>query len=259
MVATVAIVPPSIRARSGVVAALLVAVTLLAGCGSGVPAPPQGIGTPLDETLPASIRALHLVDSTGRTRTLASLTGRIVVLQPSMTLCQETCPMDTAALVDAARRTAAAGLGTKVVFVSATVDPQRDTVPQIAAYRRLYGAPADWLTLTGKPAALNALWDKLGVYRKRVPSSSPAPRNWRTGAKLTYDVQHSDDVFFLDARGHERFVIEGMPAVNRGGIPKKLHSFLSDQGLKNLHSSGDWTAAQALSVVSWLADHQIPA
>jgi cytochrome oxidase Cu insertion factor (SCO1/SenC/PrrC family) len=234
----------------------LLGLVLLSGCGS-VAAPPEGIGTPLDQTLPASITGLHLLDSTGKTRSLASLEGKVVMLQDSMTLCQETCPMDTEALVDTARRADAAGLSSKLVFLTVTVDPQRDTVPQIAAYRKLYGGPSNWLTLTGRPAAINALWDKLGVFRKKVPSDKPAPHNWRTGAKLTYDVQHSDDVFFLDAKGHERFVIEGMPTATKAGIPKKIYTFLSKEGIKNLHAAGDWTSTQALSVLAWLTNHKI--
>lgn len=49
------------------------------------------------------------------------------MLADSLTLCQETCPMTTANLVDMARPTQAAGQGNDVVFVTATVDPERDT------------------------------------------------------------------------------------------------------------------------------------
>lgn len=242
--------------RVRLLALLPLALLVLAGCGS-VPAPAQGLGTAVDQVLPASITGARLTDSTGRTHTLASLKGKVIVLQDSMTLCQETCPMDTEALVDTARKADAAGLTSKVVFLTVTVDPQRDTVPQLAAYRKLYAGPSNWLTLTGSPSAINALWDKLGVFRKKVPSDTPAPHNWRTGAVLTYDIQHSDDLFFFDAKGHERFVVEGMPVATKAGIPKKIYTFLSSEGRKNLHGSGDWTTQQALSVVAWLTDHKI--
>jgi hypothetical protein len=46
-------------------------------------------------------------------------------------------------------QSSAPGLGNRVVFLSITVDPGRDTRAQLAAYRNLYApAPADWLTPT---------------------------------------------------------------------------------------------------------------
>ena len=241
----------------------VLALTVLAGCGrQSVPAPSAAVGTRLDQALPSGIAHLHLVDSTGRTRTLADLRGKVIVLQDSMTLCQETCPMDTAALLRTARAVDAAGLGHEVVFVTATVDPQRDTPHQLAAYRRLYvdahGDPSNWMLLTGSARAVDALWSDLGVYRKRVGSDDdPPPRNWRTGAPLTYDIEHSDEAFFFDQHLHERFILEGMPTATRSGIPQRIYRFLSKEGRDNLHSAGDWTTAQAVQVVSWLTDREI--
>lgn len=249
--------------RLRVLALALLCLVLLVGCGSqSVPAPSGSMGTRLDRALPADIAHLHLVDSTGQSRSLAALRGKVVVLQDSMTLCQETCPMDTAALVRTARNVDAAGLADKVEFVTVTVDPRRDTPRQLAAYRRLYadahGNPANWMLLTGRPRSVDALWHDLGVYRKRVVSDDePAPRNWRTGAKLTYDVEHSDEVFFFDTHLHERFILEGMPTARKDGIPKRIYAFLSKEGRDNLRGSGDWTTSQALRVVGWLTDHEI--
>lgn len=250
--------------RLRVLSLAALAVVLLAGCGQqSVPAPSAAVGTRLDQALPADVANLHLVDSTGRTRTLAGLRGKVVVLQDSMTLCQETCPMDTAALVRTARAVDAAGLTDDVEFVTVTVDPQRDTPRQLAAYRRLYagphGDPANWMLLTGTPRAVDALWHDLGVYRKRVASDEPAPRSWRTGARLTYDVEHSDEAFFFDPHLHERFILEGMPTATKAGIPSRIYRFLSKEGRDNLHTAGDWTTAQALQVVGWLTDHRISA
>lgn len=71
--------------------------------------------------------------------------------------------------------------------------------------------------LTGSPANVNALWTFFGVWRKKTsdPVGASAPKDWRTGAPLTYDVAHSDEVFFLDKRGHERFVLEGPPVAQK--------------------------------------------
>jgi protein SCO1/2 len=82
----------------------------------------------------------------------------------------------------------------------------------------------------------------------------PPPRNWRTGVPLTYDVTHSDEVFFLRG-GHERFVLEGMPHLASGSeIPDRIRRFMSAEGRHNVaHPQAyAWTTGQAAHVVSWL-------
>lgn len=168
--------------------------------------------------------------------------------------------MDTAALVHTARDVDASGHRKDVEFLSITVDPKRDTVAQMAAYRKQYGGPANWLALTGTPANIDRLWKYLGVYRKKVPVDKPAPRNWRTGKPLTYDLQHSDETFFLDGHTHERFILEGMPHVpGKAQIPDRIYKFLSAEGRKNLRAPGgmEWTEPQAVHAVSWLLDSPI--
>lgn len=102
------------------------AVTL-AGCGSAradVPAPGPMVGTPLDVSLPASVLRVPLVSSTGAHGAALELHRQGAGVSDVMTLCQETCPLDTANVVAAARDVEQAGLGDKVEFVSITVDPQ---------------------------------------------------------------------------------------------------------------------------------------
>jgi protein SCO1/2 len=202
-----------------------------------------------------------LTTGSGRTVRLSSYRHKIVVLSDMMTLCQETCPLDTTTVVQVARAADRAGLGDRVVFVSLTVDPARDTPAQIRAYRALYApAPRNWVTLTGDAEAVNRIWKTLGVYFKKVPSDSPSARNWRTGARLTYDIQHSDEVFFLDADQHERFVLEGVPHVDHArGVPARLYRFMTALGHRNLRrpSRTAWTVDDGLAVLSWLAEERI--
>lgn len=254
------------------VVSLVAGASLVCGCGAAStpaahgPRPPgSSVGTRLDGAVQSTIKSLRLRDSTGRAHTLASLRGKVLVVSDTMTLCQETCPIDTASLLQTARAVDRAGLGSKVEFLTVTVDPQRDTSAQLAAYRKLYApAPANWLTLTGSSADIDTLWRTLGVYRKKVPEDDPAhpPRNWRTGAPLTYDVQHSDEVFFFDARQHERFILDGVPdAGGKSSVSAKLYAFMSADGHQNLSHPGatDWTVPQALQVVGWLEGRRIPA
>lgn len=216
----------------------------------------NSIGTPLNASVPESVRNLTFTTSDGKRTSLAALTGRIVVLSDAMTLCQETCPLDTATLVQTARAEAERASAEPPVFISLTVDPARDTRAQLQAYRRLFtDPPGDWQAWTGSAKNVNALWNYLGVWRKRVADDpGPAPRNWRTGAKLTYDVQHSDEVFFFDTAGRERFVLEGVPDASRGSVPRKLRQFMSTEGTTNLDhpAATAWTEAQAETVITSL-------
>lgn len=246
------------------VPALLAALLLLAGCGgsASVPAPGPMVGTRLDASLPPAVAHASLVSSSGQRVTISDLAGKVVVISDVMTLCQETCPLDTTAVVQAARAVDEAGLGNKVEFLSITVDPARDTAARLAAYRKLYApAPANWLTLTGSPATLAALWKALGVYIEKVPDTPPAPKDWLTGQPLTYDITHSDEVFFLASGGSERFVLEGAPHVAAGApIPATLRNFLDAKGRSNIShpDPAAWTEPQELQVLSWLTDHRIP-
>lgn len=242
----------------------LVALLAAVACGHASarpPVPSSSIGAPIDRAVPSGILGLPLQDAAGRHTSLAAYAGKVLVVDDAMTLCQETCPLDTADLVATARRVDRAGLTGRVEFVSVTVDPERDTVPQLAAYRKLFAPPPpNWTTLTGSPAVVNRLWDYLGVYRKRVAEGTPPAHNWRTGQTLRYDVQHSDDVFFLNGKGHVRFLIDGPGDVRPGTpLPAALRRFLNGNGHRHLThpSAGSWTVPQALQVVSWLTGRKV--
>ncbi len=233
------------------------ALIALSGCGSSsVAQPDASLGTRLDDAVPASVLNAPLTDQHGKATSLADFRGKTVVLGDSMTLCQEVCPLIGANFVQMARETKRAGTAGSIQFIQLTVDPQRDTSPRLAAYRQLFApAPANWSTLTGPAASIARIWKYFGVGYDKVPSGSPAPRDWWTGKPLTYDVQHTDAVIFLDARQHERFLIVGTPNTGGNQPPQRLKKFLSDVGQRNLNhpNPGDtWTVEQGMGVVRWV-------
>lgn len=271
---------PARRARLGVTVGLWVALVALSAATvavcklafaaparaanrtSQIAVPGSGVGTTMDDALPAGIAHLPLVDQDGHATDLAAFRGRILMISDTMTLCQETCPLDTADLVQTARDLDADGLAGKVEFLTITIDPTRDTPAQLAAYRNLYKpTPANWEALTGSPQAVAALWKYFGVYIEKVPEASPPSVNWRTGRKLTYDLDHSDEIFFVDAAGTERFLIEGMGHVAAGtAVPETMRRYLDSQGLANLAApaSSGWTVPQALQTLAWLTQRPVP-
>ena len=70
---------------------------LLAACGSSAPgAPPANQGLILDQPTPQTVA---LVNQQGQAVTLAGLRGKVVVLAPFLSLCQDECPLVTGAFI----------------------------------------------------------------------------------------------------------------------------------------------------------------
>lgn len=258
------------RRRFCTAAVLLAAVAgLVAGCSAShadaPSAPGHQVGTKIadPQPLPAGIAHLPLRDSQGHSVSLASYRGKVVVISDILTLCQETCPMETTNLVAAARAVDNAGLADKVEFLTITVDPQRDTPKRLAAYRTFFAKPnqlPNWDLLTGKPADIHRLWKYFGVFVKKTKEPTPPATDWLTHEPLTYDVAHSDLVIFLDGHGRERFEISGPADVAiPSKVPSPLRGFLDHQGDENLKHPGSlaWTPQQVQQVVGWLTGTRI--
>jgi protein SCO1/2 len=112
---------------------------------------------------------------------------------------------------------------------------------------------------TGTPTNLDALWKFLGVSVQIVPEEQPAKIDWYTGTPLTYDVNHTDGYFLIDASGHERFSDSNPPDLH-GQLDPKLKGLLNAGGIKNLDNQAapNWTLSDALSSLSWLVGRPIP-
>ena len=247
--------------RRGAVLVLLVVLALLARldikpaptASAQVPAP-LAIGTELQR--PRPVPSVPLIDEHGKPFSLA-WRGKWVILAPSMTLCHEVCPLTTGALMELVNDVSLAGLSRQVVIAEATVDPWRDSPFRLRAYQKLTGA--NFAMLTGTQSEIGRLWKFFGVYYTRVPQGKPPDIDWLTHKPETFDVQHTDAIFFIDPAGQERIVDEGMPEVN-GQLSPVLKSLLSDQGLQNLeHPQLPWTAAEALDDLYFLMNRNVPA
>jgi protein SCO1/2 len=246
--------PPAIR-RAMAGALVLTFGTVLAACGSSPPpAPPADQGATISEPTPQHV---PLINQDGQTTSLAALRGKVVVLAPFLTLCQDECPLVTGAFISLQRDLQSAGLSHKVVFVEATVDPGRDSVARLAAYQKEFGA--DWDLWTGTPANLATFWKAFGVSYQIVAEAQPPHIDWYTGQPLTYDVDHTDGYILIGTNGRERFVDASAP--NLGGhLSKKLSSLLNAGGILNLDHPQlpNWTVADALASISWMLGTNVP-
>jgi protein SCO1 len=253
------------RRRLAVALAVTGCLGVLAGCGGGsgthrIAAPSQAIGTAVDIALPAGVANLPLRTASGKHTTLAAFRGEPVVIADFMTLCSDVCPLISANVAAMARSLVHDGYAGKVALLEISIDPVRDTPARLRAYQKLYGGSLPGWTLLVPDRSANAtLWKNLGVGIQRVKEPKPPDIDWLTHKPLTYDITHTDDVVFLDARGHERFVIDGSPQVN-GALPATLRRFLTKQGVHNLQHPqpvADWSVAEGMRVLSWLTNRRL--
>jgi cytochrome oxidase Cu insertion factor (SCO1/SenC/PrrC family)/thiol-disulfide isomerase/thioredoxin len=219
-----------------------------------VPAP-LAVGTALQRPRPTP--TIPLIGADGKPTSLRAYRGKWVVLAPSMTLCQEVCPMTTGVLNELQQELKQAGLAKRVVVAEATVDPWRDTPHRLRAYAKLADIKFD--QLTGTTGNIQRLWRFFGVSFFKIAEGHPADIDWLTHKPLTFDVEHTDAVFILDPAGQVRVVSEGMPKLS-GPLAKPLRALLDPQGLHNMSDpSLPWTASEVVDDLDFLMNRDVPA
>jgi protein SCO1 len=104
-----------------------------------------------------------LTSQDGAEVTLTALRGKVVAVTFIYTWCPDVCPM----LTDKMARVQdelGPDFGSKVAFVSITVDPERDTPEVLKEYAEAFHANfAGWSFLTGEPAAVREVARRYGV------------------------------------------------------------------------------------------------
>src|SRR3970040_1945618 len=135
--------PP--RLRRPAAAAFLTAVLLALGLPGGLPA-----------QSPSPAPAFALVNQDGTRVSLHQLRGRLVILTFIYTHCPDICPLTTAKLVRVQNELKKRGwFGKKVVLLSMTFDPQRDTPVVMKAYAAKFKVDhTGWHFLSGAPATV---------------------------------------------------------------------------------------------------------
>jgi len=117
---------------------------------------------------------------------LADLRGKVVVLTFIYTACADTCPLLTAKMATLQGRLGA-DFGTRVFFVSVTVDPERDTPAVLKGYGVAHGVRFDgWAFLTGTRAEIQEVARRYGIFAKKTARG---------------DVDHTFLTSVIDPRG----------------------------------------------------------
>jgi len=91
------------------------------------------------------------------------LKGKTVAIDLIYTHCVDSCPLETARLVQT-QKILGDRVGKDIFFYSITIDPKRDTPAVLKAYAEKYHVGPGWLFLTGKQADIDLISKKLGLY-----------------------------------------------------------------------------------------------
>jgi len=170
------------RTRSALVAALATLASLMPAPYLGV-AGPVSVQAPLPTIGPAPDFTLTSQD--GSTVSLRDLRGSVVAVAFIFTHCTSTCPVLTP-MMSFVQDQLGRDFGTKVAFVSITIDPERDTPDVLKEYALALGADlAGWRFLTGTPAAIRDVTHRYGLFV----------------SKTADDVEHTNLTSIVDRHG----------------------------------------------------------
>jgi protein SCO1 len=164
--------------RAAILASVVLASVLLAQPHEDSDEPP------LPEIAPAP--GFTLTSQDGARISLADFRGKVVAVTFIYTLCTNACAVLTP-MMSFVQDRLGADFGTKIAFVSITVDPERDTPAVLKEYAQAFGANlGGWAFLTSAPEAIREVTRRYGVF------AAPAGNG---------DVDHSFLTSIVDRRG----------------------------------------------------------
>jgi protein SCO1/2 len=129
----------------------------------------------------------ELIDQHGRRRSDAEFHGKLVVLYFGYTYCPDICPTDLMAISSAIDLVDPAGYDVQPIFI--TIDPERDTIEQLANYVPLFHARL--IGLTGSVHDIRKLALAYKVYYAKRTSEPGAP----------YAIDHTAFIYLVDRQG----------------------------------------------------------
>jgi protein SCO1 len=127
-----------------------------------------------------------LTSQDGAVVKLSDFRGKTVAVTFIFASCTDTCPLLTDKM---ARVQDQLGhlFGTKIAFISITVDPERDTLEVLKQYAQNFSANlAGWTFLTGSSAAIRDVERRYGVFVERTPDG---------------DINHTFLTSLIDSQG----------------------------------------------------------
>lgn len=158
-----------------------------------------------------------LTNQAGRSVSLESLKGDVVVLTFLYTNCPDVCPIVTSRLREVGELLGSEGNAAQ--FLAVSVDPERDSVESAREYLNKWELSGNWQFLVGDRPELEEVWKNYYVdpavsdhdpLESAQANSTPEPRGAidSLSAEITerYLVVHSTPVFLIDRQGKRRVV-----------------------------------------------------
>ncbi len=171
----------------------------------------NGPSTPVNFPAPA----FTLTDQDGRTVSLASLHGKVVLLTFLDDTCTTDCPLIAQEFRQAGRLLSTDTA--RVELVAINYNPVNTGVSYIQAFDRqegMAGVP-NWLYLTGTLAQLQQVWDHYAI---------PPPERLPAGSM----IGHGDYAFVLDQSGHTRQALDFDPGPGTQATQSSFAAQLTD-------------------------------
>ena len=179
----------------------------------------DGSSTPLDY----GAAAFSLTDQHGRTVTLASLRGKVVVLTFLDPVCSSTCPLIAQEFRQAGQLLGAQDSHVELVAIVANpVDYQLACTQAFDRQEGLDTVP-NWLYLTGSPAQLSQVWRGYGILAQIEPTGSM--------------IGHSEIAFAIDQTGHLRQEMEFDPGPGTTATMSSFAAELTDAAQRLIGTS----------------------
>jgi protein SCO1 len=139
---------------------------------------------PLPKIAPAP--EFTLTSQDGTPVSLVDFRGKVVAVTFIYTFCKDTCPVLTP-MMSFVQDRLGRDFGTKIAFISITVDPERDTPQVLKEYAQAFGADlGGWAFVTGAPETIREVTRRYGVFAAKTADS---------------DVDHSFLTSIVDPRG----------------------------------------------------------
>jgi protein SCO1 len=132
-----------------------------------------------------------LTDHTGKHVTDRDFRGRTLVVFFGFTFCPDVCPSALQVIAAAIDKLGAKGQSITPILIS--VDPERDTPAQLAAYVQSFHPRL--IGLTGTPAEIAAVTKAYRVYVQKVPDPK---------STAGYTIDHSSIIYVMGPDGAYR-------------------------------------------------------
>ncbi len=203
------------------VGSCMLLILLLTGCGR----PHAFAGTQLEQ--PRLATDFSGINWDGKPFHLSDLGGQVVLLFFGYTTCPDVCPLTLAEMQAVEKQLGEQAKDVEVVLV--TVDPELDTVEQLAQYipafdATFYGVRLDEATLATTKKAY-------GIYAEKVVSESET-------TKAEHMVGHGSYTLLIDQQGNWRVIysyyIDAKAIAEEVAIHNSVYEQMSDKiGLSN--------------------------